>query len=57
MSRPIKIYVAFMILTIGCFSYATWNGMTYWEDKAERNTQYNNSNRSHSGYGGRFYHK
>lgn len=46
-----------MILIIGYFSYATWNGMTYWEDEAEKNTQYNNSNRSHSGYGGRFYHK
>ncbi|MEJ6978995.1 hypothetical protein WG906_00945 [Pedobacter sp. P351] len=46
-----------MILVIGSYSYATWNGMTYWEDKAERNTQFNNHSRGHSGYVGRFYHK
>ncbi len=46
-----------MTLVLGFFAYATWNGVTYWEDKAERNTQYNNTNRINRAYGGRFYHK
>jgi hypothetical protein len=46
-----------MFVVVGFFVYATWNGITYWEDKAERNTEYNNNNRVRSGYGQRFYHK
>jgi hypothetical protein len=46
-----------MLLVITSFMYATWNGITYWGDKAVRNTEYNNNNRIRSGYGQRFYHK
>lgn len=59
MSKIIKIYMAVMVLAVGYFGYATWNGITFWEDKVERNTEYKGSTRSRvGGYGaGRFYHK
>ena len=55
--KAAKFYVVFVLLVIIYFSYANWNGITFWEDAAERNTEYNSSNHSHSGYGARFYHK
>jgi len=45
-----------MLLVVGYFGYTTWSAMTYWEDSAEKNTNYTNS-RSRGGYGQRFYHK
>lgn len=55
--KPLKYYVVFILVVLVYFGYATWNGVTYWADKAERNTEYRNTGRGHYSSGARFYHK
>jgi len=53
-----KAFITFILIVIGGFCYATWNGITFWEDSVERNTEYHSTGHSHGGgYGSRFYHK
>ena len=54
--KLIRIYLLVVLLMIGGFTYALWNGITYYDDKVEKNTEYK-GNRIHSGYTNRFYHK
>ncbi|WP_207420348.1 hypothetical protein [Desertivirga brevis] len=55
--KPLKYYIGFMLVILFYFGYATWNGITFWADKAEKNTEYTNTSRGHFGSGARFYHK
>ncbi|WP_165585777.1 hypothetical protein [Pedobacter nototheniae] len=54
--KPIKFYLIILVIIIGFYSYAGLNGIAYYTDKVEKNTEFN-GNRVHSGYTNRFYHK
>lgn len=51
-----KYYLIVVFAVIVYYTYAGFNGIAYWESANVKNTEYT-GNRSHSGYGGRFYHK
>lgn len=51
-----KYYLIVVFAVIVYYTYAGFNGIAYWESANVKNTEYT-VNRSHSGYGGRFYHK
>ena len=54
--KPIRFYLILMVLAIGAFTYSLWNGYAFYNDKVEKNTEYNGA-RGRSGYVNRFYHK
>ncbi|WP_316783932.1 hypothetical protein [Pedobacter frigiditerrae] len=54
--KPIKIYFFLLLAIIGAYSFATWSGYAFYNDKVEKNTEYNGA-KGRSGYVNRFYHK
>jgi hypothetical protein len=54
--KPIKYYLFVVIAILVGYSYSVWSGFAFYNDKVEKNTEYN-GNRSRGGYVNRFYHK
>jgi len=54
--KPIRFYLILMALAVAAYSLSLWHGYAFYNDKVEKNTEYNGS-RGRSGYINRFYHK
>lgn len=54
--KPIRFYLILMILAIAAYSLSLWRGYAFYNDKVEKNTEYEGT-RGRSGYVNRFYHK
>ncbi|WP_231465503.1 MULTISPECIES: hypothetical protein [unclassified Pedobacter] len=54
--KPIKYYLIVLLIFVGIYTYCGLNGIAFYEDKVEKNTEFN-GNRTHVGTANRFYHK
>lgn len=54
--KPVRFYLVLMTAIIVAYVFSLWNGYAFYNDKVEKNTEYNGA-RGRSGYINRFYHK